>query len=131
MKTIRVTKGKLLRARLRAIACGLPVEATADEAYSGYDLDIPGIALAPADQKTLRPAFLDTLGDRGRRKRMQAYPRRLAEERFNWQRNAEHLTADDECSCEPRRLVSRSFEAVSEPSLPQAAAEELKIATER
>ena len=115
-----------------AMACGLPVVATAEEAYSGYDLDSSGIALVPAEPKTLRSTFLAILGDPGRREWMQAYSRRLAEERFDWKKNTEHLAADYEAACEPRRPVCRSFQpAIPEPSWPQAAAEELTTARER
>jgi glycosyltransferase involved in cell wall biosynthesis len=36
-------------------------------------------------------------------KYMRAYSRRLAEERFDWQRNAEHLASEYEIACKPGR----------------------------
>jgi D-inositol-3-phosphate glycosyltransferase len=84
-----------------AMACGLPVVATADEAYSRYDLDPVGLALVPAEPEVLRSTFLDLLSQPDRTKHMQTYSRRLAEERFDWQRNAEDLASDYETACQP------------------------------
>ncbi len=76
-----------------AMACGLPVVATDEDAYSRYDLDPSGIALVPRDPEVLRSTFLHLLGTPGRMAYMEAYSRRLAEERFDWHRNADHLAA--------------------------------------
>jgi glycosyltransferase involved in cell wall biosynthesis len=83
-----------------AMACGLPVVTTAEEAYSYYDLDPSGVALVPAEPGVLRSTFLDLLGKPGRMRYMQAYSRRLAEERFDWQSNAENLASEYEIACE-------------------------------
>lgn len=77
-----------------AMACGLPVVATAENAYSRYDLDPSGIALVPRDPEVLRSTFLHLLGAPGRMAYMETYSRRLAEERFDWHRNADHLAAE-------------------------------------
>jgi len=84
----------LTLAMQEAMACGLPVVATADEAYRGYDLDPAGIALVSPEPQVLRSAFLAILGDPGRIAQMRAYSRRLAQERFDWRTNAEHLESD-------------------------------------
>ena len=70
-----------------AMACGLPVVAAADEAYSRYGLDPSGIALVDPQPETLRSAFLEILGDSARMRYMQGYSRWLAEERFDWLQN--------------------------------------------
>ena len=85
------------------MACGLPVVATADEAYSPYDLDPFGIALVPPEPEILRSTFLGLLGQPDRMRYMRAYSRRLAEERFDWQNNAEHLASEYEIACKPGR----------------------------
>jgi glycosyltransferase involved in cell wall biosynthesis len=82
-----------------AMACGLPVVATAEEAYSRYDLDPRGVALVPAEPEALRSTFLDILGDPERLRYMRAYSRRLAQERFDWPGNAEHLASGYELAC--------------------------------
>jgi D-inositol-3-phosphate glycosyltransferase len=70
-----------------AMACGLPVVAAADEAYSRYDLDPAGIALVNPDPETFRATFLKILGDPASLHYMQTYSRWLAEERFDWSKN--------------------------------------------
>lgn len=71
-----------------AMACGLPVVATAQEAYSRYGLDPFGIALIDPEPEVLRSAFLQILADPDRMRYMQAYSRWLAEERFDWWKNS-------------------------------------------
>jgi glycosyltransferase involved in cell wall biosynthesis len=71
-----------------AMACGLPVVATAHEAYSRYDLDPIGIALVDPEPEVLRTAFLQILADPDRMRYMQGYSRWLAEERFDWWKNS-------------------------------------------
>jgi glycosyltransferase involved in cell wall biosynthesis len=70
-----------------AMACGLPVVAATDEAYSRYDLDPAGIALVDPEPEEFRSAILDILRDPVRLGYMQKYSRWLAEERFDWSRN--------------------------------------------
>lgn len=70
-----------------AMACGLPVVAAADEAYSRYDLDPSGIALVDPTPEKLRSTFLEILGDQAHMRYMQTYSRWLAEERFDWSKN--------------------------------------------
>jgi D-inositol-3-phosphate glycosyltransferase len=76
-----------------AMACGLPIVAAADEAYSRYDLDPSGIALVDPTGEKFRSAFLDILGDQGRMRYMQTYSRWLAEERFDWSKNSMNTIA--------------------------------------
>ncbi len=78
----------LTLAMQEAMACGLPVVATAQEAYSRYDLDPFGIALVDPEPEVLRCAFLQILGDPVRMQYMQAYSRWIAEERFDWWKNS-------------------------------------------
>jgi D-inositol-3-phosphate glycosyltransferase len=84
-----------------AMACGLPVVVTADPGYASYDLDPSGIALVEPEPEELRAEFLDILGNPERRQRMQVYSRQLAEERFDWQRNAKDLAAEYTRACPP------------------------------
>jgi D-inositol-3-phosphate glycosyltransferase len=86
-----------------AMACGLPVVATAEEAYARYDLDPSGIALVPPEAEVFRSTFLDLLGKPDRMSYMQAYSRRLAIERFDWQSNGADLACDYEIACRSRR----------------------------
>jgi glycosyltransferase involved in cell wall biosynthesis len=81
----------LTLAMLEAMACGLPVVATADPAYHLYDFDTTDLALVPAEPETLRQTFTEILGDDERRQRMGAYSRRLAVQCFDWRRNAGDL----------------------------------------
>ncbi len=85
-----------------AMACGLPVVATADAGYTSYDLDPSGIALVEPEPAKLRAEFLDILGNPERRQRMQVYSRRLAEERLDWQRNAADIAAEYTAACRAR-----------------------------
>ena len=71
-----------------AMACGLPIVATAEEAYSRYGLDPSGISLVDPEPEVLRSTFLRILGDPDRMRYMQAYSRWLAEERFDWWKNS-------------------------------------------
>lgn len=77
----------LTLAMQEAMACGLPVVAAVDEAYSRYDLDPHGISLVDPEPGTLRSALLEILGDPARMRYMQTYSRQLAEERFDWCKN--------------------------------------------
>jgi D-inositol-3-phosphate glycosyltransferase len=85
-----------------AMACGLPVVATADPGYASYELDPSGIALVEPEAAKLRTEFLDILGNPERRQRMQVYSRHLAEERFDWHRNAADLAAEYTAACAAR-----------------------------
>jgi D-inositol-3-phosphate glycosyltransferase len=92
----------LTLAMQEAMACGLPVVVTADPGYASYDLDPSGISLVEPEPAKLRAEFLDILANPERRLRMQAYSRQLAEERFDWQRNATDLAAEYTGACPPR-----------------------------
>jgi D-inositol-3-phosphate glycosyltransferase len=84
-----------------AMACGLPVVATAEEAYTRYDYDPSGVALVRAEPEVLRSTFLDLLGEPDRLSYMGAYSRRLAEERFDWHANARQLASQYEIAGQP------------------------------
>jgi D-inositol-3-phosphate glycosyltransferase len=71
-----------------AMACGLPIVATAEDAYSRYGLDPSGISLVDPEPEVLRSAFLQILGDPARMRYMRSYSRWLAEECFNWWKNS-------------------------------------------
>ena len=77
-----------------AMACGLPVVTTNESAYADYDLDAAGIALVEPEPQVLRETFLAIIADAPRMLYMQAYSRQLAEERFDWRKNAGFLAAD-------------------------------------
>ncbi len=81
----------LTLAMQEAMACGLPIVATADPAYDEYDLDAGNIAFVPVDPAVLRRTFLTLLEDGDRRGRMSTYSRQLAVQRFDWRRNADDL----------------------------------------
>jgi D-inositol-3-phosphate glycosyltransferase len=106
-----------------AMACGLPVVATAEEAYSGYNLDPSGVALVAPEPTALRSTFLDILSDPDRAKHMQAYSRRLAEERFDWRKNAEYQAAEYGSACDPPRSPGRPAWAPPFDPSPAVAAE--------
>jgi len=76
-----------------AMASGLPVVAADDPAYARYDLDPSGLELIDPGPEALRSAFLAILADDGRRNYMRGYSRKLAEDRFDWQKNAVTLAA--------------------------------------
>jgi len=110
-----------------AMACGLPVVATAEEAYSRYDLDPRGVALVPAEPAALRSTFLDLLGEPQRLRYMRAYSRRLAEERFDWQRNAEHLASEYELACASPHPAGRRARVPGPGRSVSAARDELRM----
>jgi D-inositol-3-phosphate glycosyltransferase len=92
-----------------AMACGLPVVTTDDPAYAGYGLDPRGVALVSPDPQALRRTFLELLGDEDRLAYMRGYSRRLAQERFDWQRNTAGLAAEYDAvlATHPRRRKSK------------------------
>jgi glycosyltransferase involved in cell wall biosynthesis len=115
-----------------AMACGLPVVATAEEAYSRYDLDPSGVSLVAPEPEVLRSTFLDILGDPDRKRHMQTYSRQLAEERFDWRRNAEHLASEYESACDSPRSPGRPARSpLPDRSLMSATAEEPPTGSER
>jgi len=88
----------LTLAMQEAMACGLPIVATLERGYDQYGLDHYGIELVPSESETLRSAFLEILRDGDRLRYMKNYSRTLAEERFDWRRNAQdmvHLYSKD------------------------------------
>ncbi len=85
-----------------AMSCGLPVVATSEPGYARYELDPRGLALVDPEPETLRATFLEILADDARRAYMQRYSRLLAQERFDWQRNAASLAADYDAGCVSR-----------------------------
>lgn len=77
-----------------AMSCGLPVVTTDDNSYARYGFDRAGIALVSPEPDVLRSTFLEILGNSNLKKYMQAYSRRLAEEHFDWQKNAKLLASE-------------------------------------
>jgi glycosyltransferase involved in cell wall biosynthesis len=84
-----------------AMACGLPVVTTDDPAYAGYGLDPRGVALISPDPQALRRTFLELLADEDRLAYMRDYSRQLAQERFDWHRNAAGLAAEYHAALAP------------------------------
>jgi D-inositol-3-phosphate glycosyltransferase len=84
----------LTLAMQEAMACGLPVVTTRDDAYDSYDLDPAGVEFVVPSPEGLRSAFSAILADDARRSFMRTYSRKLAEERFDWQKNAADLAAE-------------------------------------
>ena len=70
-----------------AMASGVPVVTTDDPGYAEYDLDRDGIAFVERSTSAVRAAIEEILGDEPRRRRMSAYSRGLAVERFSWESN--------------------------------------------
>jgi len=121
----------LTLAMQEAMACGLPVVATAEDAYSGYEFDPSGVALIPPEPQALRSMLAGILGDPGRRRYMQAYSRRLAEERFDWRRNSEHLASEYDSACAAPRSSGRRARVPSPGAArPSAAGGDLITASE-
>ncbi len=89
-----------------AMSCGLPVVATNEGGYDRYDLDPRGLALVPAEPGTLRATFLEILDDDDRRGYMQRYSRALAEDRFDWRKNAAGLAAQYDAAADSARVPS-------------------------
>ena len=112
----------LTLAMQEAMACGLPVVTTAEEGYEEYSLDPSGIVLVSPEPQVLRSTFLNILADSKRMKQMQVYSRHLAEQRFDWHRNAECLASDYNYACDSYRAPVRNDPTASlEPPLPSAA----------
>src|SRR6185437_8993905 len=84
----------LTLAMQEAMSCGLPVVTSDDDGYARYGIDPAGVALVSPEPAALRSAFLDILRDQPRRRYMQSYSRQLAEERFDWHKNAAQLESD-------------------------------------
>ena len=74
-----------------AMACGLPVVATADSAYDEYAIDPTGIAFVQAEPDVLRQTFLKIFADAELCDHMRTYSRDLATKRFDWRCNAANL----------------------------------------
>jgi D-inositol-3-phosphate glycosyltransferase len=70
-----------------AMASGLPIVTTNDDAYAGYGLDTERIALVPPRPDELRAAVEDITADPRRSAEMGAYSLALAHERFDWEKN--------------------------------------------
>jgi len=81
----------LTLAMQEAMACGLPVVATKEPDYAAYGLDPDGIELVLPEPESLRKAFLEILGDEDRLRRMRRFSREVAQDRFDWRRNAQGL----------------------------------------
>jgi glycosyltransferase involved in cell wall biosynthesis len=107
----------LTLAMMEAMACGLPVVAAAEEGYSRYGLDPAGLTLVPPEPEAMRSAFLQILADPHRSAYMSAYSRSLAEERFEWQRNAAHQASEYHSALGPvgHRTLSLAARRVTRP----------------
>jgi D-inositol-3-phosphate glycosyltransferase len=98
----------LTLAMQEAMACGLPIVTTNERGYDRYDLDPLGVALVTPEAGVLRSTFLEILGDDARRAYMQRYSRLVAEERFDWHKNAVRLAAQyDAAHTSARRSTHR------------------------
>ena len=97
----------LTLAMQEAMACGLPVVATMERDYDQYGLDPRGIELVPSQSDTLRSAFHEILRDDDRMKYMRNYSRTLAEERFDWRRNADDVVPIHSGEDDRRRRPAR------------------------
>lgn len=76
-----------------AMASGLPVVTTNDPAYELYGLDGDGIELTEAEPLQFRQALEEIVDSPPTMRRMSLYSRMLAEERFNWDRNIDAVSA--------------------------------------
>ena len=76
-----------------AMASGLPVVTTNDPAYELYGLDGDGIELTEAEPLQFRQALEEIVDSPPTMRRMSLYSRRLAEQRFNWDRNIDAVSA--------------------------------------
>jgi glycosyltransferase involved in cell wall biosynthesis len=125
--------GEMLTVAMQeAMACGLPVVTTAEDAYSAYDLDHTGIALVSPEPDVLRATFLGILNDPGRMTHMRIYSRCLAEERFDWGRNSEHLASEYRRACDSLRSRGRGARApMLDPTSRSAADAVLTTSRER
>jgi D-inositol-3-phosphate glycosyltransferase len=91
-----------------AMSCGLPVVATGEQGYASYGLDPLGLALVTPEPGVLRATFLEILGDEARMAYMRRYSRLLAQERFDWHKNAASLAADYE--------VAGNYDSAGDPA---------------
>lgn len=71
-----------------AMASGVPVITTDDPAYESYSLDRRLISLVAPDATAIKTKILALLRDAPQRSAMAHYSRRLAEELFDWDKNA-------------------------------------------
>ncbi len=97
-----------------AMACGVPVVASAHPGYSRYGLDPAGVALVEPSGPGLRAEFRAILASPERAARMRAYSRWFAEDRLSWQVNSAGLAADYLAACAgaaPARVAGRAGRA--------------------
>lgn len=83
----------LTLAMQEAMACGVPVVASAHPGYARCGVDPDGVALVAPHAPVLRAEFRAILASPERAARMRRYSRRLAQERFSWDVNAAGLAA--------------------------------------
>lgn len=76
-----------------AMASGLPVVTTDDPAYESFGFDRERICLVPPTVPALKASLTRLAGDVALRSRMGAYSRKIALERFDWDRNTGHVPA--------------------------------------
>jgi phosphatidylinositol alpha-mannosyltransferase len=75
----------------RAFACATPVVASDIEGYSEVVEPDTGVLVPPGDERALAAALVDLLEDEPRRRALGAAARRVAEERYAWDRIVERL----------------------------------------
>jgi phosphatidylinositol alpha-mannosyltransferase len=75
----------------RAFACATPVVASDIEGYRDVMTSETGLGVPPGDAAALADAVAELLGDEERRCRAGLAARRLAEERYSWNRVARQL----------------------------------------
>jgi phosphatidylinositol alpha-mannosyltransferase len=75
----------------RAFACATPVVASDIEGYRDVMTPETGLSVPPGEPTALADALVELLGDENRRCRFGLAARRLAEERYSWDKIARRL----------------------------------------
>lgn len=70
-----------------AMASGLPVVTTDDPAYKAYDIDADHMVFVARRAADVKKALQSLAANAKKQRAMGGYSRRVAEERFSWQRN--------------------------------------------
>lgn len=94
-----------------AMATGLPVVTTDEKEYAAYDIDRDGIALCEPVPTMLREHILRILSNPDQAARMSAYSLKLAQEWFDWEKNANELIdIYARATIEPKVTVTTSWD---------------------
>jgi phosphatidylinositol alpha-mannosyltransferase len=75
----------------RAFACAVPVVASDIPGYRAVMTDDTGVLFPPGDPDALAEALANLLEDEPRREELGAHARRIALERYSWEKIAERL----------------------------------------